>query len=583
MKNIFVSIVILNWNSIDDAEKCIASVKNSTYKNYEIVVLDNGSKDGSADRLSKIDGIKLVSQQENLGFAGGHVEALKHCDGDAIILLNNDLVVDREYLQKIIDSHNDSGADIIGAKQYLWDGKATKKAGAFTSYQIINPNAGHATMLQVGDQRREVNSVSGAALFVTKKAIAKVGYLDPSFFAYYEETDLIARAKRAGLKVIYEPTACVWHKVAGSSGAQSFFYYYQMQRNRFRFAYKNFDRRYCRKLKAYCRREFLEAVARLITRRGDNRTFYQATAKAWLSNIWVRPSLFVKRQHIKKLGKFYTNKILAKTEGFDDVTVFVPNYNYAEHITKTLESISRQTVKPYEVIIVDDGSTDNSVKVIEKYLSSHRDDGVKYTFIKQKNHGVVYTKNLALKLVKTNHVIFLDSDDVLAPTYVEKTVRKMREDNADVVYTKMESSIAKTKFDMMKFNKIQLRLGNYIHNSALINMEMFRRVGGYKSAMKDGYEDWELMLSISEISQKFSFIPEFLLIYGDFNHGSRNKTVDGEKLREKVMKLHPALYSRKFFAYHYITSAFLYARLILVCGYKFIRVCLGLKNKRPFM
>jgi len=546
-----VAAVILNWNGKDDTVRCIESLKELAYPNCELIVIDNGSTDGSVDTLKDIKGINLIALPKNTGFTGGHIEGLRHSKGDFVALLNNDLVVDKNWLTELVNASREYKADIIGGCAYNWNQKeeAFNTGSSFSSYQTVNPVTGHTVMLHYGNKVTDANNLSGSNLLVSRKVIDRIGYLDNSFFAYYEETDFIARAKRAGFKAIYTPNAKVWHKVGASSAHQPFFFFYQMHRNRFRFVFKNYDFKYLHKFMHVYSKEFLISLNnnRKIPNNHD-----KAMVKAYLINILAIPSLLLKRRTIHKLGQSYIKKILLPSEGFEDVTVVVPCYNYSDYVVEALESLERQTLQPAHVIVINDGSTDDSADVITRFIDKKKrqKSPIKYTLINQENHGIIKTKNLALTHVDTNWMIFLDADDILTPNYIYQCTRRAREDNSDVVYTDMLMFGAVDRVQKTaKFNHRLLRSVNFIHNSALMKTSIFRESGGYKDKMSIGFEDWELYLTMSTLTKKFSYINEPIFLYRRHEGSSR----DGQsqaKLPAVVKcleELHPELYGLGFF------------------------------------
>lgn len=564
-----VSIVILNWNGIADTEECLKSIKDLTYPNYEVVVIDNGSTDQSLERLKAIPNIKLVALPRNTGFTGGHIEGLKHSEGEYIALLNNDLAVDPEWLSALVACAQENLADIVGGRSYEWDDSqpAFNTENSFSSYQVVSPVTGHTTMLKRGDKVTDANNLSGSNLLVSRHLINSIGYLDASFFAYYEETDLIARAKRAGFRAVYCPEARVWHKSGASSRNNPFFYFYQMHRNRFRFAYKNYDGPELRTFLNYYTKEVFGAIKRRSKSKNDHDS---AMIQAYLTNIIALPSLIAKRHKTLSLGKSYSTLLTKPSEGFDDLTIIVPCYNYSAYVCEALDSIELQSKMPTEVIIINDGSTDNSKEVIEKYLAKHAKSPIKYRFIDKSNEGVIATKNLALTEVSTNYMMFLDADDMLDKNYVEKTLKTIRYDNSDIVYTDMEmfgsiSTVQKTR----PFSKYLIRSVNFIHNSSLMRTEVFKQVGGYKQKMSIGFEDWELYLSISEITDKFSYIPEPLLRYRRHDNASRDISAQSKlpQVVANLEELHPKLYNLRF--YYWLESYRLKNALVELVKYPF--------------
>ena len=164
-----------------------------------------------------------------------------------LALINNDAVLATDWATKCLGTFERiSKAAAVGGRAYDWNdelgSKAFSTSNGFYSYQVVDIHRAETATLRTGETESNVDAISGAAVMIKRQAVDKVGYFDNRFFAYYEETDLFARMKRAGYReIIYNPTIHVWHKVAASTENKVGFYLYYMYRNRFIFAVKNFD------------------------------------------------------------------------------------------------------------------------------------------------------------------------------------------------------------------------------------------------------------------------------------------------------------------------------------------------------
>ena len=141
LKQPLVSVVILNWNRPQDTIECIRSLKKQTYKNIEIIILDNGSTDDSIEVLRAEVGITLVENPKNRGFTGGHIDGLKHVTGEFVFVLNNDAVVNTDYIKKAIAILNkDDNVAVVGGRSYQWNTpeQIYDDTVPFYAFQIIN-------------------------------------------------------------------------------------------------------------------------------------------------------------------------------------------------------------------------------------------------------------------------------------------------------------------------------------------------------------------------------------------------------------------------------------------------------------
>ncbi len=282
-----VTIIILNWNGWEDTIECLESVFQIEYPNYDVVVVDNGSKDQSVEKIKtyasgslrvesnflkynsdnkplhlieysqeelefndskKKDRDKLppekklilIKNNQNYGFAEGNNIAIKYSleklKPDYILLLNNDTVVDRCFLDELIKvAEREPDIGILGP--------------TILDYNLPNSiqSAGLKILWNKGDaislvfesdfsvSAQKVDAVTGCTLLAKSELLDKVGLLNKKYFAYFEEIELCVRARRALYEIVYVPKGKVWHKGSATSNKIMGFALYQYTRNRFWF------------------------------------------------------------------------------------------------------------------------------------------------------------------------------------------------------------------------------------------------------------------------------------------------------------------------------------------------------------
>src|SRR3990167_4889128 len=253
-----LAIVILNFNGLDDTLACLDSIKKLIDDGIgvETIVVDNFSSDGSQEALSKIKDINFIQNQDNLGYAGGNNVGIKYAlkrRADAVLILNNDTIVEPKLIMNLVAALNQG--DLISPKIYFAAGHefhksrySQKELGRviwFAGGEIdwSNVLGKHLGVDEVdGGQfakRKQITFATGACMFVKREVFEKIGYFDEKYFLYLEDMDFCVRAKNAKFKIIFEPSAVVWHKNAGSSGGSgSILQDYFITRNRLLFAYK---------------------------------------------------------------------------------------------------------------------------------------------------------------------------------------------------------------------------------------------------------------------------------------------------------------------------------------------------------
>lgn len=229
-----VYIVILNWNRKADILECINSLIQIDYPNFKIVVIDNGSTDGSVEALQlQYPTLELVVNEANLGVSAGRNVGIKYAlsrKADYVAFLDNDTVVDQRFLSELVKvGEADSQAGILAPKIYnYWD---TQKIASAGSKKCIFP-PGHIKQIGMGkedsaiyNRQKEVDYATGCTLLIKKKVFADVGLFDPVFIYGWDDYDFSERTQKGNYKIIYVPSAMLWHKVKSTKETQSVKWY----------------------------------------------------------------------------------------------------------------------------------------------------------------------------------------------------------------------------------------------------------------------------------------------------------------------------------------------------------------------
>ena len=211
-----VSIIILNFNGKEFLADCLNSVLKQSYKEFEIIIVDNASSDGSIEFLNKYFSnnpkIKIIKADNNFGFAGGNNYGLKYATGDYIVLLNNDTIVDSDWLKYLVEVIERE--DNIGIVQSL-----VLTEGIPDKYYEINGTInllGHNIMeiFRIDENGTgEIFIANGCSLIIKKNIVDKFGELFPDeYFAYSEDTYLSLRVKYLGMRIMHNSKSIVHHK-----------------------------------------------------------------------------------------------------------------------------------------------------------------------------------------------------------------------------------------------------------------------------------------------------------------------------------------------------------------------------------
>ena len=227
-----VFIVIVNWNGKSITLECLRSLSVVSYRNTRTIVVDNGSTDGSVEAIrAEFPGVVVLPMRENLRFAGGTNAGLEYALGqgaDAMLLLNNDTTVGKDFLSHLVDRLlSDSSAGLVAPKicyagepDRIWSagGEISMWTGTMRHRGIRETDRGQ------WDEGCEVDYASGCCLLARRAVVEQVGLLDTSYFMYTEDADWCLRAARQGYRTLYEPRALIWHKISVSSGGHLSWY-----------------------------------------------------------------------------------------------------------------------------------------------------------------------------------------------------------------------------------------------------------------------------------------------------------------------------------------------------------------------
>ena len=243
------TIVILNWNNASDTLECLASVVKLRYDNYDVVVVDNGSTDGSVVTIrGKYPSVTILENCENLGYAEGNNVGIRHAmqaGADYVLILNNDTLVAPTMLTELVrvaESSHDIG--MVGPTVYCTDpADRLFAAGSFVLWN--RGDLCHRGMFEPAGPYTKAGSpepvdfIVGCGVLVRRQLIEVAGVFDPLYYLNYEDVEWGIRARRYGFKVLYVPQAIMWHKVSASLGLASPANTYYMTRNALLFSWKN--------------------------------------------------------------------------------------------------------------------------------------------------------------------------------------------------------------------------------------------------------------------------------------------------------------------------------------------------------
>lgn len=312
-----VSIVIVSWNGKAYLEKCLLSLRKATYSYVEVIVVDQNSIDGTADMVrKKFPEVILICNSDNTGYVGGNNLGVQNASGKYILILNNDIEVDKNFLEPLVaafEKDKKLGVAQPKAINIRYKG-ALDGGGSFLTATGFLYHKGYLEKANNPEFEKSypVYSVKGAYMMTRRELFLKLGGLDRDFFIYFEETDYCGRVWLAGYTVMYLPASTVYHWGGGDTRKD-------WEKRFAKVQYRSFKNRICSYLKNLSGEKLLSVLSMHILVCEALSVYYMlvgqwrtaiAIQKAFFWNIFHISSTLKKRNYIQtKLRKTSDKKI----------------------------------------------------------------------------------------------------------------------------------------------------------------------------------------------------------------------------------------------------------------------------------
>lgn len=218
------------------------------------------------------------------------------------------------------------------------------------------------------------------------------------------------------------------------------------------------------------------------------------------------------------------------------ISIIIPLYNQQEYISDAIESALSQTVKPHEIIVINDGSTDNSLEIARKYPIK---------VINQTNRGLPSARNTGIMNATGDYILPLDADDILLENCLDKITQETEKTDADIISPSFkEFGIRDTKIILMPNPTIEdFKTANRVAYCSAIKKDALLEVGGYSSKMVWGYEDYALWFNLLTRGKAIITIPEVLWLYRTKEHSMINDSIaHHEELMKQIAKDFPDVF-----------------------------------------
>ena len=224
-----IYLIVLNWNDKELSRKCLSSIEKVSYSNYEVLIVDNNSEDGSVEFFKQhFPNYDILALKDNLKYAGGNnaaVDYLQPNEEDYLVFINNDTIVSSDFLDHLIDPFLNDPNCIISVPKILFamdinkiwyaGGLVNMWKGTIDHIGIRNFDAPRYSFMM------ETDYATGCCLCISYTDFEKLNYFDTTFNMYCEDVDLSIRAKKMNRKIVYSPKSIILHSVSQSLGENS--------------------------------------------------------------------------------------------------------------------------------------------------------------------------------------------------------------------------------------------------------------------------------------------------------------------------------------------------------------------------
>ena len=472
-----ISIIMPIFNSENFIEECLSSLINQIFKNFELICVNDGSTDNTLKILKKFEEkderIHIITQ-ENLGAGNARNVGMKASKGEYIIFLDSDDIFNETMLEELYAKIKGNNLEIVICNSqnfYIYNNKTIfyKKNYSFSKKQLMIINKKFSS-LNIKENFFNTFIWWPWDKIFKKKYIENLGI---EFQNLKSTNDLffICSAVISSNKILFFDKILINHRVGIKSSIENS---REKSWDNFYYALKKL-KKFIKKKGLYKRfkQDFINYVAsfsiwHLETMNGKSFCFlYKKIRNEWWNefgvskyiqnyfynkNIYKKVKLILEldlRQIDSKINNQIVNYLNEKKKFcIPKVSVIIPVFNAEKYLSDSLNSIINQTLKDIEIICINDGSFDNSLKILNYF----REIDNRIIIIDQKNKGVNYARNEGLKIAKGQFILFFDSDDILIKNALEKLFELSVEKNLEILYFNFKS-IFDDKINEKHFSK----------------------------------------------------------------------------------------------------------------------------------
>ena len=526
-----VSIIIPIYGQLELTANCLNSILNvATKLPYEIVCVDNGSDDRISKLLSEFSlrkkDIRVIKNKENYNFALGCNIGFQASVGEFTVFLNNDTTVTDGWLDELIQPLSDQRVVAVQPK-LIYPDKIIQNVGVvFAPKQTL----GYPIYANFGPDEpcvnisREYQAITAACMAIRASDFAKANGFDPIFINGQEDVDLCLRLTHGTDRVCrYQASSVVVHHESKTPGRGKY-----IKLNR-----KNFTERWRNRIEPDDFKYYADDKFKITGWKKDNDEMVRAglgISRPNLEKIRISPVHFFWDAHREKLIKSNISDAYSKNNRYYEkklVSVVMPTFNRASVISKAIESVLQQTHQNFELHICDDGSTDETRRVIARYLQDSR-----IKFHQLDHAGVSKARNKGLESAQGDLITYLDSDNTWEKDFIKIMLVAVDKGKLDAAYCAIHATDDSGKTvcyrgDIFDWNECLKE--NYIDMNAFVHTRTNVR---FDESLKR-LVDWDFILKLTQ-QARVAYVPYVGVNYYDGNQFLRitqNEYI-GSKLAE---------------------------------------------------
>lgn len=537
-----LSIIIPTYNRADILKMCLDALAIQTYppEKFEVLVCDDGSTDDTAQMVQSLRMPYRLTylRQENRGPAAARNMGIRQAEGEYLLILNDDAILEPDVVERHMDH------------QQLFAGEKVAVLGKFALRpSFTSTPLGY--LLEHSDilfwyNRMEPGKFYDYHHFYTcnislpRQAVLDVGLFDEDFTGpAAEDLELGYRLHQQGYRVYYDTGAVAWHEheltpagLCRTQKARGMGAVTLMVKHPEAPFYKNHDFGATEQWRAENQAsapkaaEILQAVEefnRGFRTNGDPRALEKAAENLYplvkyLHRYYEREGLLAS-DWLDRLIELRTGKQPLVEQ--PKVSVVIPCYNYGRFLAEAVESVLSQSYQNFEILIVNDGSTDNSHEVAEAIIAAHPE--ARIMLIDQPNSGQpAISRNNGILKADGDYILPLDADDRLAPGALEAFVRAAQSAASPevVVFGSVQRfGVEDHLWGTRLFEPRELLVRDMLGYCSLYSRSVWEKQGGYKTNVP-GYEDWDFWIGALQVGAKFVHVPQVTLHYRRTGEGS---------------------------------------------------------------